>query len=254
VPDTVDPQLTAWIETVVVEGERFGVVAQQLATGRTPVQGGLDVRVPWVPDWTARDLVEHLGGVHRWVLGILRAGSTEPPPRSPAHPSPDDVHGWFAVGLSELVATLRDIDPAAPAWHMSPTAPKVARSWARRQAHEHVVHRLDLEAAAGVAHEPVDPVIAEDGVDELLRIVVPRWAHTEPLASARGTVAVHATDTGRSWLVELGPGRSRTTDGAAAADCSVSGTAEQLLRRLWGRPAEVSLDGDPAVEARLRGR
>ena len=67
------------IETVVEEGERFGIVAQELATGLTPVSGGLDAPVPWVPAWRARDLIGHLGTVHRWATYILRAETTEPP-------------------------------------------------------------------------------------------------------------------------------------------------------------------------------
>ena len=74
---------------------------------------------------------------------------------------------------------------------MSPTAEKTAASWARRQAHEHLVHRMDLEAAAGVPHAPVDTALADDGVDELLTVILPRWAHTEPLTSADAATVGH---------------------------------------------------------------
>ena len=244
-------------DAVVVEGERIGVLAQELAAGRTPVPGGLAVRVPWVPAWTAGDLVGHLGAVHRWATGILRAGSTaRPGPAGRFTPPHDDLAGWYALGLTELVATLRTVDPGAPAWHMSPAASRTARDWSRRQAHEHVVHRLDLEVAAGVPHEPVDPVLAADGVDELLGLVLPRWQHAPPLATGLARVLVTATDVDRSWLVEVADGSVRTTEGAAGrpGDTTLSGTAEQLLRRLWGRPADVAVTGDPAAEALLRGR
>jgi uncharacterized protein (TIGR03083 family) len=245
-----------WIECVVEEGERFGILAQELASGLTPVQGGLEVPVPWVPAWTARELVEHLGGVHRWATAILRAGHADHPPRN-ASPLPhaDGLLDWYASGLTELVGTLRTTPPEAPAWHMSPAAPKVAASWARRQAHELVVHRMDLEAAAGTPHAPVEPGLAADGVDELLSIVVPRWAHTEPLTSAAATVAVTATDTGDDWTVSVEEGivtvereRSGTTD------AQLRGAATALLLHLWGRPADVVIDGNPAAEALLRGR
>jgi uncharacterized protein (TIGR03083 family) len=242
---------------VVTEGERFGALALELALGRTPVTGGLTVPVPWVPAWTAHDLVAHLGAVHRWATEILRAGSTaRPGPAGRFTPPHDDLGGWYAVGLTELVATLRTVDPDAPAWHMSPAASHTARDWSRRQAHEHVVHRLDLEVAAGVPHAPVDPVLAADGVDELLVIVLPRWQHTPPLTTGRARVTVTAVDVARSWLVEVADGTVRTTeeDGDRPGDTHLSGTAEQLLRRLWGRPAEVTVTGDPAAEAMLRGR
>ena len=245
------------IDTVVAEGERFGVLAQELASGRTPVSGGLAVGVPWVPAWTVRDLVAHLGAVHRWATGILRAGSTQPPePASRFRAPDDDLAGWYALGLTELVATLRTVDPDAPAWHMSPAASRRARDWSRRQAHEHVVHRMDLEAAAGVEHAPVDVALAADGVDELLAVVLPRWQHTPPLATARALVTVTATDAGRSWSVQVADGTVRSTESPSGpgADAALSGTAEQLLRRLWGRPAEVTVTGAPAAEALLRGR
>jgi uncharacterized protein (TIGR03083 family) len=239
------------IEAVVEEGERFGVLARQLAES-----GQLDASVPWVPEWRARDLVGHLGTVHRWATGIVRAGTTErPPPASDRPPSDNGLVDWYAAGLEGLVTALRTTPPNTPAWHMSPTAEKVAGSWARRQAHELIVHRMDLEATAGVPHAPVDPVLAEDGVDELLTIVVPRWAHTEPLTSADSTTAVTATDTGRTWSVRLDHGAVTVgPDRSGTEDAHVSGTATQLLLRLWGRPADVRVDGDPAAEAMLRGR
>jgi uncharacterized protein (TIGR03083 family) len=246
-----------WIEAVVEEGERFGIVAQQLASGLTPLSGGFDVPVPWVPEWRARDLIGHLGAVHRWATHIVRAGTTEPPPAGSRQTSPadDNLLEWYETGLVELVATLRTVPPDSPAWHMSPAAEKVAASWTRRQAHELVVHRMDLEVAAGIALTEVKSALAEDGVDELLAIVVPRWAHTEPLASADATVAVTSTDTGRAWSVSVVRGvvtvRQERTGGE---DAHVQGAATSLLLHLWGRPAAVTVDGDSAAEALLRGR
>jgi uncharacterized protein (TIGR03083 family) len=245
------------IEAVAEEGERFGIVAQELAAGLTPVSGGFDTPVPWVPEWRARDLIGHLGTVHRWATHILRAGTTEAPPPEARHTPPADENllDWYETGLVELVATLRTTPPDAPAWHMSPAADKIAASWARRQAHELVVHRMDLETAAGVPLTPVDPELAEDGVDELLRIVVPRWAHTEPLISADATVAVTSSDTGRSWSVRVAHGAVTVTpDTAGTEDAHAHGDAVQLLLHLWGRPADVTVDGDPAADALLRGR
>jgi len=245
------------IEAVVTEGERFGVLAQELVSGLTGVSGGLDVAVPWVPEWRARDLVGHLGTVHRWATYIVRAGTTEPPPATfrQSPPADDNLLDWYETGLVELVATLRTTAPDAPAWHMSPAAAKVAASWTRRQAHELVVHRMDLEVAACGRFTDVEPALADDGVDELLAVVLPRWAHTEPVASADASVGVTCTDTGRSWSVRVVRGEvtvrpERTGD----EDASVCGRATALLLHLWGRPADVVVDGDPGAEALLRGR
>lgn len=244
------------IEAVVEEGERFGVLAQELHHRAGPSRAHLDVQVPWVPEWRARELVGHVGTVHRWATAILLARTTEPPPRDAGQQPPSEgLLDWYGAGLSELVRSLRSTPPTSPTWHMSPTAEKVAASWARRQAHELAVHRMDLEAAAGARHAPVPAELAEDGVDEVLRIVLPRWAHTQPLATSRGSVAVSATDTGRTWSVHVDHGRVAVAAGASGAeDARLSGGTTQLLLRLWGRPAEVSVEGDRAAEALLRGR
>jgi uncharacterized protein (TIGR03083 family) len=241
------------IEVVVADGERFGGLASEIDAGRTAAPG-LDAPVPWVPAWTVRDLVGHLGAVHRWATAIVRAGATERP-AAPPQPPDDGLLDWYAAGHGHLVDALRTTPPDSPAWHMSPAAERVAASWVRRQAHELTVHRMDLEVAAGVPVTPADPELAEDGVDELLRVVVPRWAHTEPLSTARATVAVRSTGTGRAWWVRVDRGAVEVSDGAEGdADARLEAPPEALLRRLWGRPAEVTVSGDPAAEALLRGR
>jgi uncharacterized protein (TIGR03083 family) len=245
-----------FIGAVVEEGERFGALATELAAGLAPAGAGLATRVPWVPAWSARDLVVHLGNVHRWATAIVTAGHADGPPPVPGErPADAELLDWYAAGLATLVTTLRTTPPDAPAWHMSPAAPKVAAEWARRQAHELAVHRMDLEAAAGVAHAPVEADLAEDGVDELLAVVVPRWAHTEPLRSAEAVVSVLATDTGREWEVRVDRGVvTVAADRSGTAGAHLEGRATQLLRRLWGRPADVRVTGDAAAEALLRGR
>jgi uncharacterized protein (TIGR03083 family) len=244
------------IEAVVEEGERVGVLAQQLAAGIPPTPAGLDARVPWIPAWTVRDLVGHLGTVHRWATTILRAGHTMAPGSDARVTPPDtDLLDWYAAGLTELVSTLRTTAPDAPAWHMSPAADRTAASWARRQAHELVVHRFDLEAAAGVGHAPLAPELAEDGIDELLTVILARWAHTGPLAGADASVAVTASDTGRTWSVRVDRGAiTVATDLTAAEDAHVQAPVRELLLHFWGRPAAVSVDGDLAAETLLRGR
>ncbi|WP_324274540.1 maleylpyruvate isomerase N-terminal domain-containing protein [Blastococcus brunescens] len=212
--------------------------------------------MPWIPAWTAADLIGHLGTVHRWATAILQAGHTERPSPDAATPPPaEGLLEWYAAGLTALVTTLRSTPPDAPAWHMSPAAEKVAAAWARRQAHELLVHRCDLEAAAGVAHATVDTALAEDGVDELLTVVVPRWAHTEPLSTAEASVAVTGSDTGRTWSVRVLRGVITVEpDLTGAEDAHLRAPVHALLLHLWGRPANVSLDGDPAAAALLRGR
>jgi len=117
-----------WIEAVVEEGEQVGDLAQRMSAGLTPTSGGLAVPVPWVPEWTARDLVGHLGTVHRWATAILRAGHTgRPAPEATQTPPDDGLLDWYAAGLTELIATLRTTPADAPAWHMRPAAEALLR-------------------------------------------------------------------------------------------------------------------------------
>ena len=241
------------LEAVAEEGERFGVLVQAVEAGSITATG-LRTPVPWVPAWTVRDLVGHLGAVHRWATAIVRAGSTDRPAPAPRPPD-DGLFDWYATGLGDLLHALRTTPADSPAWHMSPAAERTAASWARRQAHELAVHRMDLEVAAGLPVTPLDPELAEDGVDEVLRVVVPRWAHTEPLLSATAAVGVRSTDTGRVWTVRVTRGDVEVRDGdAGVVDARLAAPAGELLRRLWGRPSEVGVTGDPAAESLLRGR
>ena len=238
------------IEAVVEEGRWIGDLARELGDA-----GDLDVRLPWIPAWTARDLLGHLGQVHRRATAVVTAGHTDPPSGARPAPPHEGLLDWYGAGLDELVDTLRRIPGDAPAWHMSPAAEKVAASWARRQAHEHVVHRMDLEAAAGREHAPLDALLAEDGIDELLAVVVPRWAHTEPVVSAMATVTVTSRGTGRRWTVHVTRGAVRVdAEPAGRPDATIEGDPVSVLLHLWGRPADVTVTGDPAAEALLRGR
>jgi uncharacterized protein (TIGR03083 family) len=157
------------IEAVVEEGERFGALPGEMHN-RGPGEG-LDSRVPWIPTWTVRDLVGHLGTVHRWATAIVRAGTTEPPPANATQHAPGHgLHEWYIEGHRTLMDALRTTPAEAPAWHLSPAAGKTAADWARRRAHELAVHRMDVEAAPGSERLPLDAQLAEDGADELLTI------------------------------------------------------------------------------------
>jgi uncharacterized protein (TIGR03083 family) len=240
------------IAAVDEEGARFGALARDLQD-----RAALDDVVPWIPAWRARDLVGHLGSVHRWAAYILRTAALDaPPPEARPAPPDDGLLDWYAEGHAELVETLHRTPADSPAWHMSPAAGRTAADWARRQAHELVVHRMDLERTAGVPHAPVPADLAEDGVDELLTVVVPRWAHTEPLVGATATVAVRCRDTGAAWWVRVDRGVVTVgRDGSPPSDAGVEGRATDLLLHLWGRPADaVTVTGDRAAEGLLRGR
>ena len=178
------------------------------------------------PGWTLRELVEHLGSVHRWAADIVRTAS--PSALGEQH-GISDLRDWFAAGAEELLETLAAADPDRACWTF--TSARTTGFWLRRQALETVVHRWDAERAIG---EPsvIDPALAADGVGEVVTLMTPRQIAMERIPPLPATVLLHAVDTGDEWV--LGDG-----DPTAGVEAS----AELLLLLLWHRVDP----GDPRV-------
>lgn len=148
----------AWLSALVRDGAALGDAVRR---------AGLDAAVPSCPKWTVRDLVAHTGSVYRWVGEHVVRGMAEPPdPLRIKNPGADPL-AWLNDGLTTLIHTLSDVDPALPAWNFSPPAAKVAAFWQRRMAHETAIHRWDAELAAD-APGTFEPAFAADGVGEVL--------------------------------------------------------------------------------------
>jgi uncharacterized protein (TIGR03083 family) len=114
--------------------------------------------VPSCPGWTVRDLLRHTGYVHRWATGFVAEGQTRPGGASEEEilsQGPDDAElpGWFREGHATLVRALGAAAPHLNCWAFLP-APSPLAFWARRQAHETAIHRVDAERAAGAAGQP----------------------------------------------------------------------------------------------------
>jgi uncharacterized protein (TIGR03083 family) len=232
-----------YVAALRVEGQRLSTAAAAVS---------LDATVPSCPDWVVRDLVRHQGGVHRWATGVVAGARTEP-----WNVDLDDVVGswppdaallaWFEEGHAALVAALSHADPALTCWTFL-AAPSPLAMWARRQAHETAVHRVDAELAAGRAPTPLSAPFAADGVDELLTCFITRPGgrlRADPARSLR----VRCTDTAGDWLVRVSAGDVETTRGGDGADCEVAGPASDLYLTLWSRRAiaGLTIEGDARV-------
>src|SRR5487761_1601925 len=101
---------------------------------RAAERAGLDAPVPSCPGWRSRDLLAHLGFVHRWATSYVAAERTEAT-REPGE---------------QEIAALAPADPAVRCWTFLP-APSPLAFWARRQAHETAIHRVDAQLAATAA-------------------------------------------------------------------------------------------------------
>ena len=206
-----------------------------------------DTPVPTCPGWTAQRLVEHVSRGFDMVVRVLQTADPKSPP-SRVQPPPGDVFAGFDDRLATLLELLSTIDPATPAWHWSPTAPKIAAFWFRRTAHEVAVHRIDAQSAAGI-DSVVAPDFAADGIDEVLTRLIGRHTDTWAVSKLTGTVLYHAPDAGRAWAVRLVPGQLPQTvpEAVTEPDASVIGLADAVYRAAWGRPSGALISGDSAL-------
>ncbi|MBB1243254.1 maleylpyruvate isomerase family mycothiol-dependent enzyme [Streptomyces durbertensis] len=200
-------------------------------------EAGLGSEVPTCPGWHVRDLVLHVGRVHRWATRHVAERLTEPA-GLPEAEVPDELLGdWFRDGLHTLVGALDDASDDLRCWTFLRGTANARAFWARRQAHETTIHRVDAELAEGQALSPVDRDLAADGIDELLA-----GFHTRSRSRVRSPrpliLRVRTTDGAASevWtmrLTEEEPSVGRGEEGDA--DCELSGPAELLYLALWNR-------------------
>jgi uncharacterized protein (TIGR03083 family) len=217
-------------------------------------RGDPAARVPGL-DWNLRTVVTHTGAVHRWAADIVerRLATNETGGSAAFWPADADdsrLAVWLNEGAEVLVSTLRSAPACLSCFTFIPgVAPRTF--WARRQAHETAIHRVDAEAAIGGPITVVDTAFAQDGLGEIVGAFA-----TEPgfATHRRGRLLLEATD-GPAWMVIFGNERNLVTSGdltGAAADAVVRGTSEELYRWAWNRPVTVATTGDPQVIALWR--
>ena len=156
--------------------------------------------------------------------------------------------GWYSDGLAALAETLRVAPEDAKAMVFLRDAPPPRRFWARRQAHETTIHSVDAISAVcrrwpTASDVDIDPVLAADGIDELLMGFVTR-GRGRLHAAEPCTVLVRTDDTGDAWTLRIGEGPIVTTPGGTGRPEAVfSGTAVQLYLSLWNRADEITTNG-----------
>ncbi|MFJ2742426.1 maleylpyruvate isomerase family mycothiol-dependent enzyme [Streptomyces sp. NPDC087440] len=218
---------------------------------------GTSAEVPTCPGWLVRDLLRHTGMVHRWATQFVAHGHTEyRPDAGEPDLDGDALLSWFREGHAALVGALRAAPPDLECWTFLP-APSPLTFWARRQAHETTVHRMDAASAVGLEVGDAPTELAADGIDELLTVF-----HARDRSRVRpekpGTLRVRPTDgpPGAVWTVHLSPdGPPRTVrNDEGPADTELSGAAGALYAVLWNRaPVDaVTLAGNPQLAALWR--
>ncbi len=216
----------------------------------------LDVAVPTCPEWRLRDLLDHLGKVQRWATSYVVTGRTTMLEEDEEKPifgdltSDDELVGWFRAGHEGLCDALRSAPADLECWTFMAASSPLA-FWARRQAHETAIHRVDAQSIAGDI-SPTEMLLAADGIDELLVGFATRGRKL--LADPPRTMSVETIDSGDNWLVTLGTDEVKTLRGtgeAKEADCMVSGTASDVYLTLWNRlpTSTLTTHGDVGVLA-----
>jgi uncharacterized protein (TIGR03083 family) len=214
----------------------------------------LDARVASCPGWAVRDLVLHVGGVHRWAAAIVGNAmlDNDEVTGDAVGTGPDDAEllDWFREGHRNLVKTLLEAPSDLVCFTFLP-APSPLAFWARRQAHETAVHRADAEGVLG-AVASFDGDFAFDGIDELLM----GFASRPRPAIEPGTLLLQAD--AAAWLVTFGEHGVRAaaspTEFAAGlvADSTLTGSPSDLYLWLWNRPSAATVSGDEVVANRWR--
>jgi uncharacterized protein (TIGR03083 family) len=233
---------------------------------------GLELRVPTCPEWTLLDLVQHLGGVHRYWAAAVSAGPADTPPaesmseRAGAAPQEREaLLAWSAASTRELLDALREAGPDRGCWTWwgQSQSPQTAGAVARHQLQEVSVHTYDAQITVGTP-QPLPDEAALDGVEEFLSTCV---AWTLPWPHEAAAVDFHVTE-GRSWRLSVTADGARSTafptpgmipasaagqvlDRAAA---SAQGTANEMVLALYDRmPLDsLQIEGDRRLFDLLR--
>lgn len=237
-----------YIAILAEEGRSLAEAAAEAGTGAP---------VPSCPGWTVADLLGHTGAVHRWAASFVETGRMTPTDDNTeagfqaTAGDRDDLLDWYWQSHANLVAVLRAAEPDLKCWTFLPTSSPL-RFWARRQAHETAIHRVDAQLACGTVTW-CEPGFAADGVDEL---IMGFMAHRSRRLVCDHPVGIDVVvaDTGARWSVDVDVRGCRASAGdrpsqSPPADVVLTGPAHLLYLLLWNRIGTDGLDveGDPAV-------
>ncbi|WP_249124655.1 maleylpyruvate isomerase N-terminal domain-containing protein [Saccharopolyspora erythraea] len=252
-----------------------------------------DLPVSGASGRTLGQSVGHLGDLCEDALSWM--GASESAARNwgpPRQPGLRELTGRFTARLADLLAEFGTRSPqerCATWWPHDHTV----GFWLRRILHATTVHRVDVQTAAGVEMTPIDPALALDGIDEVLRLWFGYRLRALGITATRPcSVVVKAG--GRSWRASatpegievwsptdepsapvtgagrpgtaVGPGGVLGGFGAKGSDgCGgsvdsevsavLSGEPPAVYLWLWGRLPDraVTADGDPDAIAQLWG-
>ena len=204
----------------------------------------LDAAVKTCGDWLIRDLLGHVGSVFRRAASLVEDRMTTELSWMPPPDDLPDPTSYMSDALDDLVQALSGAEADTPVWNWSPQ-PHEAAFWARRMAHEATIHRYDAQRAFGVA-QPLDADLANDGMDELVDVLLPRIITRDNPQLVSATYCFAATDDGEWTLRTEATAVERLEIGTP--DVTVRGTASALLLASYNRVKWTSLEVDGDAE------
>lgn len=248
-------EFDGYLAVIATEAARMAAVAEE---------AGLEAKTPTCPTWNIRKLILHQGEVHRWATAVVagRYTSFAKMPKDTLGKLPSDAKTmeWFRDGVTALIDTLANGDPevAYDMFLRQPSSWPRLLLWARRQAMELCIHRVDAESAVARC-TPFPPKVAAEGVDEFLASFIVRGkgaVHRDPPQS----IAFVPNDVDDRWTVTFSEGPIVTERTQGRADCTVSAPASDMFLALWNRPprdamkvmGDTSLLTDLAANVRIR--
>ncbi|MGA2529046.1 MAG: maleylpyruvate isomerase family mycothiol-dependent enzyme [Acidimicrobiales bacterium] len=216
----------------------------------------LDAPVANCPGWDVAQLLDHLGVIYSRVALIVSDRRSAPPSRAelPTAPAGEARVGWFAEQRAATLVALEAADDETLVWNWTATSPGPIGFWARRMAHETLIHRVDAELAQGSQPGQTMPEVAADTVAEFFELFLPRFEAKLFESWANDSIHLHASDVlGAEWTLRCGAGGCALTSEHAKTDVALRGSAFELACWAWGRlPVErLETFGDLNVAARF---
>ena len=201
--------------------------------------------IPHIQNWTAGDVIIHVGLVFSFVDQSIRQGAPVGQRGVAAwandpvnQPDISELSVWFQSVADALDDAIWAHQPDDQVWTSSQQM-DTAQFWMRRMTQEAAMHRWDIETAHGDS-QPINAELAVDGIDEFYDFFI---AERLPKAfSGEGSVHLHATDAEGEWMV------TRKNDGVTVekmhgkGDVAARGSASDLLLFVWNRKLHTALE------------
>ena len=241
------------------EQARQAIVEHTRRLAESAAAAGPGAGVPTAPEWTIKELVEHVGQTQHWVAEIIERRITDPA-QLPTEVAvlPTDHHewpAWLAESAQRVASACSDDALDAPVFNAAGDQRSGTQFWMTSSVNEAVLHGFDAANAAG-RQTDIDADIAAALIsNHLAMLTSPTWEMRRPesahaLRGTGQTLQWLATD-GDAWFLERRPEGATWQPGTQQADVTVTAPAQSLLLALTRRipltgpdAAGIKIDGD----------